>query len=225
MPICGVELVRQSGFSASMTQPPAAAGRHAPATARNREPILAVLAPILPSRGLLLEISSGTGEHAAFMAPRLPAGIDWQPTDLDPANLADIDAHARASGCGRIRPAVVLDTTAPRWPVAAADAMLCCNMIHIAPWAAAEGLFAGAARTLPPGAPLVLYGPYRRDGAHTAPSNAAFDDWLQARNPAWGVRCLDSEVTPLAARHGFRRESVAEMPANNLTVVFRHDAA
>ncbi len=225
MPICGVELAPQSGFSAGMTRPPAAPGRHAPATARNREPILTVLALILPSRGLLLEISSGTGEHAAFMAPRLPAGLDWQPSDLDPANLADIDAHARASRCGRIRPAVVLDTTAPRWPVAAADAMLCCNMIHIAPWTAAEGLFAGAARTLPSGAPLVLYGPYRRDAAHTAPSNADFDAWLQARNPAWGVRCLDSEVRPLAARHGFRRESVTEMPANNLTVVFRRDAA
>jgi len=209
------------GFPAPMTTPPPPEPRHAPATARNREPILAVLAGVLPPRGLLLELSSGTGEHAAFMASRLPPGLVWQPTDIDPAALADIDAHARASGCDRILPALVLDANAPRWQVAAGSAILCCNMIHIAPWAAAEGLFAGAARTLPKGALLVLYGPFRRDGVHTAPSNAAFDDSLRARNPAWGVRCLDAEVTPLADRHGFLRDSVTAMPAHNLTVVFR----
>ena len=215
-----------AGFSAAMNDRPSVpAVRHAPATARNREPILAVIAPVLPARGLVLEISSGTGEHAAFMAPRLPAGLVWQPTDLDPAHLADIDAHARESGCDRIRAAVVLDATALRWPVPAADAILCCNMIHIAPWTAAEGLFAGAARTVPAGAPLILYGPFRRDGAHTAPSNAAFDEWLRARDPGWGVRCLDTAVTPLGLRHGFRREAVVAMPANNLTVVFRRAAA
>lgn len=200
------------------------APRHAPATARNREPILAAIAPVLPETGLLLEISSGTGEHAAFMAPRLPAGLAWQPTDLDPANLADIDAHARASGCARIRPALVLDTRRHPWPVTHADALLCCNMIHIAPWAAAEGLFAGAEAVLPPGAPLLLYGPFRRDGAHTAPSNAEFDAMLRGRDSSWGVRCLDTDVTPLAARHGFARGAILPMPANNLTVVFRRGA-
>lgn len=199
--------------------------RHAPATARNREPILAAIAPVLPASGLVLEISSGTGEHAAFLTPRLPVGLAWQPSDLDPANLADIDAHARASGCNRIRPALVLDTRARPWPVLRADALLCCNMIHIAPWAAAEGLFAGAADVLPPGAPLILYGPFRRHGAHTAPSNADFDIWLKGRDPAWGVRCLDTEVTPLAEAHGFAREGIVPMPANNLTVVFRRGAA
>ena len=197
--------------------------RHAPATARNREPILAVLCQVLPERGLLLEISSGTGEHAAFMAPQLP-GLEWQPSDANPEALVDIDGHSAGSGCDWIRRAVVLDACAPVWPVARADAILCCNMIHIAPWTAAEGLFTGAARTLGTTAPLVLYGPFRRDGQHTAPSNAAFDESLKSRNPAWGVRCLDSEVQPLATSVGFALDRVFPMPANNLTVVFRRGA-
>jgi SAM-dependent methyltransferase len=194
--------------------------RTAPATARNREPIFEVLQGALPATGLLLEIASGTGEHAAYMAPKLP-GWRWQPSDGEADALATIDEHARVSGCARILPAIVLDVREQSWPVAQADAAFCCNMIHIAPWAAAEGLFAGAARILLPGAPLVLYGPYKRYGAHTAASNAAFDADLQARNPAWGVRCLDSEVTPLARSLGFSREAVVEMPANNLALVFR----
>jgi SAM-dependent methyltransferase len=201
------------------------ARRHAPATARNREPILEVLQATLPARGLLLEIASGTGEHAAFMAPRLGQGIEWQPTDANEAALADIDAHAAASGCGRIRPALLLDAARPAWPVAGADAVLCCNMIHIAPWSAAEGLVAGAARILPPGAPLILYGPFRRHGAHTAPSNADFDAGLRARDPRWGVRCLDTELRPLAVRHGLEITDIHAMPANNLTVVLRRAAS
>ncbi|BBK42528.1 SAM-dependent methyltransferase [Allostella vacuolata] len=198
------------------------APRHAPATARNREAILEVLAAVLPETGLLLEVASGTGEHAAYMAPRLGGGISWQPTDGSAEALADIDAHARASGCERIRPALRLDASADRWPVARADAILCCNMIHIAPWSAAEGLFAGAARVLAgDGAPLVLYGPFRRDGRHTATSNAEFDASLQARDPAWGIRCLDQQVEPLARRHGFHLAAVRPMPANNLTAIFR----
>lgn len=202
------------------TSAPANAPAHAPATLRNREPLLAVLRRFLPAEGLLLEIASGTGEHAAYMAPQLP-GLEWQPTDYAPEALADIDAHARASGCVRIRPALRLDVTADPWPVARAEAIFCCNMIHIAPWEAAEGLFAGAARLLPIGAPLVLYGPYRREGRHTAESNAAFDASLQSRDPRWGVRCLEGEVAPLAARCGFRLEEIADMPANNLTLLFR----
>jgi hypothetical protein len=194
---------------------------HAPATARNREPILAVLTRILPASGVLLEIASGTGEHAAFMAPRLPEALEWQPTDADPAALAGIDAHAAASGCPRIRSALLLDVTNQPWPVDASDGVLCCNMIHIAPFAAAEGLFAGAARALSAGAPLILYGPFKRHGAHTAPSNQSFDAGLKARDPSWGVRCLDTEIAPLAGRTGFTLEEIVPMPANNLTAIFR----
>lgn len=195
--------------------------RHAPATLRNREPILAVLQRVLPSSGLLLEIASGTGEHAAYMSPRLPSGLFWQPSDGDPEALVDIDGHAADAGCSRVRPAIHLDVCAATWPIPRADAILCCNMIHIAPWAAAEGLFTGGTRVLGAGATLVLYGPFKRDGAHTAPSNEAFDQSLRARDASWGVRCLDTEVTPLAERSGFTRDEVVEMPANNLTVVYR----
>ena len=194
---------------------------HAPATARNREPILAVLQRVLPARGLMLEIASGTGEHAAYMAPRLPDALEWQPTDVSPAALAGIDAHARASGCERIRPALELDTTEATWPIAHCDAILCCNMIHIAPFEAAEGLFRGSARLLEGGAPLILYGPFKRHGAHTAPSNESFDAGLKARDPCWGVRCLDTEIAPLAERTGFALEEIVPMPANNLTAIFR----
>ena len=196
--------------------------RHAPATARNREAILAELQRLLPpSTHLLLEIASGTGEHAAFMTPQLPAVLRWQPSDADPDNLLQIDGHARASQCDRILGAIDLDVTAAAWPIPQADAVLCCNMIHIAPFAAAEGLFAGAARSLGDGAPFILYGPFRRHGAHTAPSNEGFDAGLKSRNPDWGVRCLDGEIVPLAERTGFALNEIVPMPANNLTVVFR----
>jgi SAM-dependent methyltransferase len=194
--------------------------RHARATLRNRDPILDVLRRALSERGLLLEIASGTGEHAAYMTPHLP-GIVWQPTDRDAKSLGDIDDAARASGCDRIRPALLLDAAASEWPVDRADAIFCCNMIHIAPWPAAEGLFAGAARILAQGAPLILYGPYRRDGAHTAPSNQAFQGWLKEQDARFGVRCLDTEVKPLAEQTGFRLDEIVSMPANNLTVVWR----
>lgn len=194
--------------------------RHAPATLRNRQPILDVLERVLPKEGLLLEIASGTGEHAAFMAPRLP-GILWQPSEREAAALADIDDVAAFEKCERIRPAVALDVTAPDWPVDRADAIFCSNMIHIAPWQAAEGLFAGAARVLSAGAPLVLYGPFRRHGAHTAPSNETFEAWLKDQDRRFGVRCLDTQVVPLAERSGFRLDDIVEMPANNLSVVWR----
>jgi len=195
---------------------------HAPATLRNREPILEVLKNVLPVKGVLLEIASGTGEHAAFMAPRLGGGWIWQPSDLSAKALEDIDSYARECGCQRIRPAMVLDVTEKTWPLDRAEAILCCNMIHIAPWKAAEGLFAGAARVLPPEAPLILYGPFKRDGEHTAPSNAKFDaTFLKQRNPLWGVRCLDTEVAPLAEQYGFALDEIVQMPANNLSVIFR----
>ena len=195
--------------------------RHAPATLRNRDPILAVLTRVLPAAGLLLEVASGSGEHAAFIAPRLPAGWDWQPSEASLDALADIDGHASNADCSRIRPAIVLNTCDYVWPVRSAGAVLCCNMIHIAPWEAAEGLFAGASRILANGAPLILYGPFKRNGAHTAPSNQSFDDGLRARDPRWGVRCLDTEVVPLAEQSGFALDEAVAMPANNLTVIFR----
>lgn len=195
--------------------------RHAPATLRNRDAILAVLRAELPPAGLLLEIASGTGEHAAFMAPLLPKTLRWQPSDADASQIAGIDAHARLAAAPNIAPAIQLDVTAPVWPITRADAIFAANVVHIAPWAVAEGLFAGAGRLLAEGAPVIVYGPFKRDGRHTAPSNAAFDDGLRARDPEWGVRCLDSELLPLAATAGFVGATVHDMPANNLAVVWR----
>ncbi|CAA9254192.1 MAG: SAM-dependent methyltransferases [uncultured Craurococcus sp.] len=188
--------------------------RHAPATLRNREPLLATLRRHLPAAGLVLEIASGTGEHAAFLAAALP-GLAFRPTERDPDALPGIDAWA--AGLPNIRPAILLDATEPGWP--AADAVLCVNMIHIAPWAATLGLVRGAAASLAPGGPLILYGPFRRGGAHTAPGNAAFDADLRARDPAFGLRDLEA-VAEAAAAEGFAAPIVEPMPANNLTLVF-----
>lgn len=196
---------------------------YAPATQRNRDPILAVLERHLPSRGDVLEVASGSGEHVVHFAARL-GGLVFQPSDPDPAARASIDAWVTVSGLGNIRPALALDAAAPDWPVMRADAVLAINMIHIAPWRAAKGLVAGAARLLAPGGVLYLYGPYRRDGRHTAPSNAAFDADLRARNPAWGVRALE-DVAALAARAGFSEPEVEAMPANNLSLIFRREGA
>lgn len=151
------------------------ARQYAPATARNREPIFQVLRKVLPARGHVLEISSGTGEHAVFFASGLP-GLTWQPSDPDPAARASITAWAAAAALVNLRPALDIDARAPTWPVARADAVICINMLHIAPWEAALGLFAGAARILPTHGVLYFYGPFKRDGRHTAPSNAAFDE-------------------------------------------------
>lgn len=195
--------------------------RHMPATLRNREAILAVLREVVPRQGVLLEIASGSGEHAAFMAPQLTPLV-WQPSDYEADNLPSIDAHAADSSATNIRPALQLDVTQQPWPVTGCDALLCCNMIHIAPWAAAEGLFAGAAAAMPKDAPLILYGPFKRHGRHTAPSNEKFDaEFLKSRNPLWGVRCLETEVVPLAKQACFALDRIVEMPANNLTVIFR----
>jgi SAM-dependent methyltransferase len=190
-----------------------------PATARNRAPILDVLRRHLPARGVVLETASGSGEHVAWFAPHFP-DLVFQPSDPDPAARASIDAWAAASGAANIRPALALDAAAPSWPIEAADAVLAINMIHIAPWAAAEGLVAGAARVLRPGGVLYLYGPYRRAGRHTAPSNAEFDAGLRARDPRWGVRDLEA-VAALAAAAGFDPPAVEAMPANNLSLIFR----
>jgi SAM-dependent methyltransferase len=193
--------------------------RYAPATQRNRDAILAVLARQLPARGLVLELASGSGEHAAHFAAALP-GLVFQPSDPDAASRASIDAWAALAGGGNLRPAIAIDTAAASWPIDAADAVLCINMIHIAPWAAAGGLVRGAARILAPGGLLYLYGPYRREGCHTAASNEAFDRDLRARNPAWGVRDLEA-VAELAASAGFSPPLIETMPANNLSLSFR----
>jgi SAM-dependent methyltransferase len=193
--------------------------KFSPAAARNREPLLAVLRRVLPPRGLVLEIASGSGEHTAHFAAALPA-LEFQPSDRDASLFASIVAHAVAAAVANVLPPLSLDATAPAWPVARADAVLCINMIHISPWRASEGLMAGARRILAPGGALYLYGPYKRNGRHTADSNAEFDAALRAQNPDWGVRDL-ADVTALAARHGLALAETVAMPANNLSVVFR----
>jgi SAM-dependent methyltransferase len=187
--------------------------------ARNREPILDVLRRVLPPAGLVVEVASGSGEHAAYFANGLPA-VSWQPTDANPAALASIAAHRAAAGAANLLAPLRLDAMSQVWPVERADALVCINMIHIAPWTASEGLLAGARRTLRAGGVIYLYGPYRIDGRHTAPSNAEFDAWLRAQDAQWGVRDL-AEVTDLAARHGFALAETVPMPANNLSVIFR----
>jgi hypothetical protein len=193
--------------------------RHAPATARNRAPILEVLAPTLPDGAHVVEIASGSGEHAVWLASRMPR-ITWQPTDADDDAIASIDAHRAEAALSNVLAAKKLDVCDAAWPVARADAIVCINMIHIAPWDACAGLMRGAARVLAPGALLYLYGPYRFSGAFTAPSNAEFDASLRARDSRWGVRDID-DVTAEAKTHGFAREAIVTMPANNHSVLFR----
>lgn len=194
------------------------ARQHAPSAARNRDPILDVLRGRLPARGVVLEAASGSGEHTVHFAQAFP-GLVFQPSDPDLQARASIDAWAAAAGLPNIRPAIALDATAQPWPIEAANAVLCINMIHIAPWEAAVGLVRGAAVLLEPGGLLYLYGPYRRDGRHTALSNEAFDRSLRGRNPAWGIRDLEA-VAELAAAHGFGPPAIEQMPANNLSLIF-----
>ncbi|MFN4016389.1 MAG: DUF938 domain-containing protein [Reyranella sp.] len=192
--------------------------REAPAAARNRQPILEVLQPRLPATGLVLEIASGTGEHVVHYAAARPE-LTFQPSDPDADARASVDDWVRTLGLKNVLPALEIDVTATAWPVERADAVLCCNMIHIAPWDAAIGLVNGAARLLPRGGLFYLYGPYRRDGRHTAPSNEAFDADLRRRNPAWGVRALEA-VVDLTRTQGFSAPDIVEMPANNLSLLF-----
>ena len=192
--------------------------RTAPAAARNKGPILAVLARILPVYGLTIEIASGTGQHVVHFAGAL-SGWTWQPTEIDPEARRSIAAWVEETGLTNILPPLALDVCEPHWPVERADAVLCINMIHISPWRATECLMAGCERLLEPGGILFLYGPYRRFGRHTAPSNEAFDESLRQRNPQWGVRDLE-EVEETAGAHGLGLSEVVEMPANNLSVVF-----
>ena len=193
--------------------------RFAPATERNREPILAALRQELPESGLVLEVASGTGEHVVHFARALP-GLVWQPSDPAPDALGSIAAWSAAEALENVLPPIALDAAAPLWPISRADALVCINMVHISPWAATEGLMQGAGRLLSAGAQLCLYGPYHRAGTPIAPSNAAFDRDLRSRNPDWGLRDLDA-VAALAEGHALRLERTLDMPANNLTLVFR----
>ena len=193
--------------------------RHAPATERNREPLARVLAEVLPESGTVLEVASGTGEHAVYFA-RLFPHVLWQPSDAEVGALGSIEAWAADSAAANLLAPVLLDAASETWPVERAEAMLCVNMVHISPWAATVGLMRGAGRVLGAGAPLVLYGPYRRAGVPTAPSNEAFDASLRARDPEWGLRALE-EVSAEAEANGLALQRVVEMPANNVTAVFR----
>jgi SAM-dependent methyltransferase len=192
---------------------------HAPATLRNRGPILEVLGRVLPASGTVLEVASGSGEHAMFFAAALP-GVVWLPSEARSEALASIEAWRKASGVRNVRAAVVVDATSDDWLVPPVDAIFNANMIHIAPWQAALGLFRGAARHLRAGGLLVLYGPFRVGGAHTAPSNVSFDASLQARDSRWGVRDLEA-VVGAAAAHGLELVERVAMPSNNLTVILR----
>ena len=193
--------------------------RHSPAALRNRDPILSVLKEVFPAAGTILEIASGSGEHACDFAAAFP-GVTWCPTDCDGRALASIEAYRCFKGSENLRPPVLLDVSDTDWPVAAADAMLCVNMIHISPWQCCIGLLQGAGKTLTSGGPLVLYGPFSRGGVHTAPSNAAFDASLKRQNPEWGVRDLD-DVAAVAQESGLALDRVIDMPSNNFCVILR----
>ena len=198
--------------------------RYAPATERNREAILAVLRDSLPDQGSVLEIASGTGQHALFFAQHLTTRF-WLPTDRDVANLASIAAWREESDAANLLPPCQLDVRDSVWPIDGSppepvSAIVNINMLHISPWSCCQALFAGAAEVLTQGAVVMLYGPFKRDGLHTAPSNATFDERLRSQDPEWGVRDLEA-VVEVAVEQGFACESVIEMPANNLSVVFK----
>jgi len=193
--------------------------RHAPATLRNRDAIADALRDWLPPSGTVLEVASGSGEHVVHFAAAFPA-LDWQPSDPDAEALTSIAAWSMEAGLANVRPPVMLDASAPDWPVERAHALLCINMIHISPWPATIGLFAGAARVLAPRAPLILYGPYIEADVPTAESNLAFDASLRARDPAWGLRDI-AAVKSAASDAGFVFADRRAMPANNLMLLFR----
>ena len=197
--------------------PPAAV--LSPAAERNKDPILTVLSRVLPSSGLVVEIASGTGQHVVHFARALPR-LDWQPSDPDPTLRDSIRAHTAAQELDNVADPVDLDVLSEQWPLERADAVLCSNLIHIAPWPATEGLLRGASLLLESRAPLIVYGPFMRDGRHTSTSNERFDASLKHRNPAWGIRDLDV-VCRLARRHQLECDEIVAMPANNLTVILR----
>jgi hypothetical protein len=193
--------------------------QYAPATLRNRDFIQDVLRDVLPTAGLILEVASGSGEHVVHFARSFPTLV-FQPSDSEPDALLSIAAWVNAAEVTNVRAPVALDASHSVWPIASADGIICINMVHISPWDATVGLIEGAAAILPSTAPFYLYGPYKRAGFATAPSNQAFDRSLRDRNPAWGLRDLEA-VAAIARSAGFSAPVVTEMPANNLSVVFR----
>jgi hypothetical protein len=193
--------------------------QYAPATVRNRDFILDVLRDVLPTTGVILELASGSGEHVVHFASNFPSLV-FQPSDPEPEALLSVAAWVQAAQVTNVRAPIVLDASQSPWPIVSADGIICINMIHISPWDAAVGLIRGAAATLSQGLPLYLYGPYKRDGFATASSNQAFDQNLRDRNPSWGLRDLEA-VAAIAQSVGFSVPTVTEMPANNLSVVFR----
>ncbi|NPT58898.1 DUF938 domain-containing protein [Paraburkholderia elongata] len=208
-----------------MTDSHPALRQRSPSAERNREPILAVLREVLPATGRVLEIASGTGQHAVCFAGALP-GLDWQPSDLDADARASIAAWIAHEGLANVRAPLALDVHQTDWGVHTHDkldklgAVVCINMIHISPWSATQALFAGASRRLAVGGVLYLYGPYKRGGAHTSVSNDAFDQQLRSRDPAWGVRDMEA-VVALGASVGLVCDEPIAMPANNFSLVFR----
>jgi len=208
-----------------MTDSHPALRQHSPSAERNREPILAVLREVLPATGRVLEIASGTGQHAICFAGALP-GLDWQPSDIDADARASIAAWVAHAGLVNVRAPLALDVHQPEWGAQTLDkldqfdAVVCINMIHISPWSATQALFAGASRRLVDGGVLYLYGPYKRGGAQTSPSNDAFDQQLRSRDPAWGVRDMEA-VIALGASAGLVCDEPIAMPANNFSLVFR----
>ena len=192
---------------------------HSEACERNKGPIGEVLDRVLPPSGLVLEVASGTGQHAAYFAARYP-NLIWQPSDQDARYLTSVRSITEELARDNLRSPLTLDTTAP-WPIDRADAIFCANMIHIAPWEATVGLFAGAGRVLSSGAPLVTYGPYRINGTHTAPSNAAFEEHLKSLDPRFAIRDV-AVLTELADEHGLQLAERIAMPANNFILHWEH---
>jgi SAM-dependent methyltransferase len=200
--------------------PASGALRSAPAALRNREPIADVLADWLPPAGLVLEIASGTGEHAAYFAERFPR-LAWQPTDLHPDALGSIAAWRDETALSNLRPPMTLDAASDHWPIDRAEAVLSINMVHISAWTSALGLIAGAARLLQAGSPLILYGPWLKDDVPTAESNLAFDADLKRRDPEWGLRRVEDFAA--AASDHFKLVEIRAMPANNLMLLLRRN--
>lgn len=199
--------------------PAAGDRRSAPAALRNREPIAEVLREWLPDSGLVLEIASGTGEHAAYFAEAFPK-LDWQPSDVHPDALGSIAGWRFESGLSNLREPILIDAASADWPIERADAVLSINMAHISPWSASLGLIDGAARLLPAGGPLILYGPWLKDDVDTAPSNLAFDSDLKRRNAEWGLRRVE-QFADAAEEKGLSFADWRAMPANNLMLLFR----